>query len=115
MLAAGFHQRRLPMEAGRTLFADSVEVADLMRVVRYSHVMHLESEVHGTLRSDLTMYDALRSCLPAGTLAGAPKIRAMEIVADMEKQRRGPYGGAVGYFGFQGYYGFQGYWGFQGY
>lgn len=89
-------------DVGRVSEPGSVEVADLMRVVRYSHVMHLESEVHGTLRSDLTMYDALRSCLPAGTLAGAPKIRAMEIVADMEKQRRGPYGGAVGYFGFQG-------------
>ena len=48
------------------------------------------------------MYDALRSCLPAGTLSGAPKIRAMEIIAEMEKERRGPYGGAVGYFGFQG-------------
>ena len=73
-----------------------------MRVVRYSHVMHLESEVHGQLRADRTVYDALRSCLPAGTLSGAPKIRAMEILAEMEAERRGPYGGAVGYFGFSG-------------
>ncbi len=73
-----------------------------MRVVRYSHVMHLESEVHGKLRADRTVYDALRSCLPAGTLSGAPKIRAMEILAELEGERRGPYGGAVGYFGFSG-------------
>ena len=89
-------------DVGRVSEPGSVEVTDLMRVVRYSHVMHLESEVHGRLRADRTIYDALRSCLPAGTLAGAPKIRAMEIIAEMEQQRRGPYGGAVGYFGFQG-------------
>ncbi len=89
-------------DVGRVAEPGTVEVTDLMRVVRYSHVMHLESEVHGRLRADRTMYDALRSCLPAGTLAGAPKIRAMEIIAEMEQQRRGPYGGAVGYFGFQG-------------
>jgi anthranilate synthase component 1 len=80
----------------------SVEVTDLMRVVRYSHVMHLESEVHGRLRDDRTIYDAIRSCLPAGTLSGAPKIRAMEIIAELEPERRGPYGGAVGYFSFSG-------------
>ena len=55
-----------------------------MRVVKYSHVMHLESEVHGQLRPDRTIYDALRSCLPAGTLSGAPKVRAMEIIAELE-------------------------------
>ena len=89
-------------DVGRVSEPGTVQVTDLMRVVRFSHVMHLESEVHGRLRADRTMYDALRSCLPAGTLAGAPKIRAMEIIAEMESEKRGPYGGAVGYFGFQG-------------
>lgn len=87
-------------DVGRISEPGSVEVTDLMRVVRYSHVMHMESEVHGRLRADKTIYDALRSCLPAGTLSGAPKIRAMEILAELEAERRGPYGGAVGYFGF---------------
>jgi anthranilate synthase component 1 len=87
-------------DVGRISEPGSVEVTDLMRVVRYSHVMHMESEVHGRLRADQTIYDALRSCLPAGTLSGAPKIRAMEILAELEGERRGPYGGAVGYFGF---------------
>lgn len=89
-------------DVGRVSKPGTVEVTDLMRVVRYSHVMHLESEVHGQLREDRTIYDALRSCLPAGTLSGAPKIRAMEIIAEVETERRGPYGGAVGYFGFSG-------------
>ena len=89
-------------DVGRVSEPGSVQVTDLMRVVRYSHVMHLESEIHGRLRSDCTMYDALRSCLPAGTLSGAPKIRAMEIISELEGEKRGPYGGAIGYFGFQG-------------
>ena len=89
-------------DVGRVAEPGSVEVTDLMRVVRYSHVMHLESEVQGRLRSDKTMYDALRCAMPAGTLSGAPKIRAMEIIAEMEPEKRGPYGAAVGYFGFQG-------------
>ncbi len=89
-------------DVGRVSEPGSVVVTDLMRVVRYSHVMHLESEVHGRLRADRTIYDALRSCMPAGTLSGAPKIRAMEIIAEMEPEKRGPYGAAVGYFGFQG-------------
>ena len=89
-------------DVGRVSEPGSVEVADLMRVVRYSHVMHLESEVQGYLKNDQTIYDALRSCLPAGTLSGAPKIRAMEIITDLEKERRGPYGGAVGYLSFEG-------------
>ena len=89
-------------DVGRVSLPGSVQVTDLMRVVRYSHVMHLESEVHGRLRPDRTIYDALRACLPAGTLSGAPKIRAMEIIAEMEGERRGPYGGAVGYFSFEG-------------
>ena len=89
-------------DVGRVSQAATVDVTDLMRVVRYSHVMHLESEVQGRLRDDRTMYDALRSCLPAGTLSGAPKIRAMEIISEQEGERRGPYGGAVGYFSFSG-------------
>jgi len=89
-------------DVGRVSKTGSVEVTDLMRVVRYSHVMHLESEVHGQLRDDRTIYDALRSCIPAGTLSGAPKIRAMEIIAEVEAEKRGTYGGAVGYFSFSG-------------
>ena len=89
-------------DVGRISKTGSVEVTDLMRVVRYSHVMHLESEVHGTLREDRTIYDTLRSIMPAGTLSGAPKVRAMEIIAELEGDKRGPYGGAVGYFGFNG-------------
>ena len=89
-------------DVGRVSLPGTVEVTDLMRVVRYSHVMHLESEVRGRLRDDRTIYDALRSCLPAGTLSGAPKIRAMEIISEQEGERRGPYGGAVGYFSFNG-------------
>ncbi|MEE2656279.1 MAG: anthranilate synthase component I [Chloroflexota bacterium] len=87
-------------DVGRVSIPGSVEVTDLMRIVKYSHVMHLESEVHGRLRPDRTIYDALRSCLPAGTLSGAPKIRAMQIIAELEGEARGAYGGAVGYFSF---------------
>ncbi len=89
-------------DVGRVSQPGSVKVNDLMRVVHYSHVMHLESEVQGQLDPSKSIYDALRSCLPAGTLSGAPKIRAMEIISELEGQRRGPYGGAVGYFSFQG-------------
>ena len=89
-------------DVGRVAEPGSVEVTDLMRIVKYSQVMHLESEVRGKLRQDKDAYDALRSCLPAGTLSGAPKIRAIEILSELEGERRGPYGGAVGYFGFDG-------------
>ena len=89
-------------DVGRVAKPGSVEVTDLMRIVKYSHVMHLESEVRGLLREDRSIYDALRSCLPAGTLSGAPKVRAMEIISEQEGERRGPYGGAVGYFSFSG-------------
>ena len=89
-------------DVGRISKTGSVEVTDLMRVVRYSHVMHMESEVHGVLREDRTIYDTLRSIMPAGTLSGAPKVRAMEIITELEGDKRGPYGGAVGYFGFNG-------------
>jgi anthranilate synthase component 1 len=73
-----------------------------MEVERYSHVMHLISHVSGRLRQEMSQYDALRACFPAGTVSGAPKIRAMEIIAELEADRRGPYAGAVGYFSFSG-------------
>ena len=89
-------------DVGRVAQTGSVEVVDLMRIVKYSHVMHIESEVRGVLRDDCSIYDALRSCLPAGTLSGAPKVRAIEIIYEIENARRGPYGGAIGYFSFNG-------------
>jgi anthranilate synthase component 1 len=73
-----------------------------MDVERYSHVMHIVSHVRGKLRADMTCYDALRACFPAGTVSGAPKIRAMEIIAELEPVKRGPYSGAVGYFSLSG-------------
>ncbi len=89
-------------DIGRVSQAGTVNVKDFMIVEKYSHVMHLVSRVEGTLRDGMSAYDALRACFPAGTLSGAPKIRAMEIISEMEPDRRGPYGGAVGYFDFSG-------------
>ena len=89
-------------DIGRVSVPGTVSVTQLMDVERFSHVMHLVSHVEGRLRSDYTPYDALRSCFPAGTVSGAPKIRAMEIIAEIEGEKRGPYGGAVGYFSFSG-------------
>jgi anthranilate synthase component 1 len=89
-------------DIGRVSRAGSVTVKDFMIVERYSHVMHLVSRVTGRLRDGMSAYDALRACFPAGTLSGAPKIRAMEIISELEGRRRGPYGGAVGYFDFSG-------------
>ena len=89
-------------DVGRVSLPGSVHVPQLMEVERYSHVIHLVSHVTGQLRPDLTSFDTVRACFPAGTLAGAPKIRAMEIIADLEGERRGPYSGAVGYFSFSG-------------
>jgi anthranilate synthase component 1 len=89
-------------DVGRVSTPGSVRVTDLMSVERYSHVMHLVSHITGTLRQDCTPFDALRSCFPAGTVSGAPKIRAMEIIGEMEPDQRGPYAGCVGYFGFSG-------------
>ncbi len=77
-----------------------VHVAERMVVERYSQVMHLVSEVRGTLRPDLDALDALAAAFPAGTVSGAPKVRAMEIIDELEPSRRGPYAGAVGYVGF---------------
>lgn len=73
-----------------------------MVIERYSHVMHLVSNVRGELREELSPLDAFWSCFPAGTLTGAPKIRAMEIIYELEQERRGLYGGAIGYIDFQG-------------
>jgi anthranilate synthase component 1 len=89
-------------DIGRVSEPGTVEVSDLMDVERYSHVMHLVTHVQGKLRSDMTAFDALRACFPAGTVSGAPKVRAMEIIAELEPEKRGPYAGAVGYFSFSG-------------
>ncbi len=89
-------------DIGRIAEPGTVEVTQLMDVERYSHVMHLVSHVQGRLRAGLSQFDALRACFPAGTVSGAPKIRAMEIIAELEPDKRGPYAGAVGYFDFAG-------------
>ena len=85
-------------DIGRVSQPGSVEVSELMDVERYSHVMHLVTHVQGKLKKVMTAFDALRACFPAGTVSGAPKIRAMEIIAELEPDKRGPYAGAVGYF-----------------
>jgi anthranilate synthase component 1 len=89
-------------DVGRVAEIGSVELSDVMTIERYSHVMHLTSNVTGRLRPGLSAFDALRACLPAGTVSGAPKIRAMEIIDELEPVRRGPYAGAVGYIDFAG-------------
>lgn len=89
-------------DVGRVSEPGSVRVSQFLDVERYSHVMHLVSHVTGRLRTGLTPYDALRAGFPAGTVSGAPKVRAMQIVAELEGQRRGVYAGAVGHFGFDG-------------
>ena len=89
-------------DIGRVSVPGTVKVTQLMDVERFSHVMHLVSHVEGQLKSGMTVYDALRACFPAGTVSGAPKIRAMEIIAEVEGEMRGPYGGAVGYFSYSG-------------
>ncbi len=85
-------------DVGRVAQPGTVEVPRLMEIERYSHVMHIVSQVTGRLRPELRAVDALRSCFPAGTLSGAPKIRAMELIAELEDDQRGPYGGAIGFF-----------------
>jgi len=89
-------------DIGRISEPGTVEVSQFMDVERYSHVIHLVSHVQGKLRAGLSQFDALRSCFPAGTVSGAPKIRAMEIIAELEREKRGPYAGAVGYLDFSG-------------
>jgi anthranilate synthase component 1 len=89
-------------DLGRVCEYGSVEVDELMVVETYSHVMHIVSSVTGTLREDVSAMDALRASLPAGTLSGAPKIRAMQIIDELEPVKRGPYGGAIGYLSYTG-------------
>ncbi len=89
-------------DLGRVCTYGSVRVPELMVIERYSHVMHIVSDVTGTLSSEYDAYDLMRATFPAGTVSGAPKIRAMEIIAELEKDRRGLYSGTVGYFSFTG-------------
>jgi anthranilate synthase component 1 len=89
-------------DVGRVAETGSVRVTELMTIERYSHVMHLVSHVEGNLRNGLDAFDVLRSCFPAGTVTGAPKVRAMEIIEELEPTKRGPYAGAVGYFSYSG-------------
>lgn len=89
-------------DVGRVARLGSVRVDTLMQVERYSHVMHLVSQVNGELEPTKSAYDVMEACFPAGTVSGAPKIRAMEIIEELEPTRRGPYAGAVGYFSFSG-------------
>jgi anthranilate synthase component 1 len=89
-------------DLGRVCRPGSVRVTDLMSVRQYSHVMHIESTVVGELDTGRRAADALRATFPAGTLSGAPKVRAMQIIDELEPTKRGPYGGAVGYLGFDG-------------
>jgi len=89
-------------DVGRVARYGSVELSDVMEIERYSHVMHITSNVSGELAEGCDAFDALAACLPAGTVSGAPKVRAMEIIDEMEPSRRGPYAGAVGYIDFAG-------------
>jgi len=89
-------------DLGRVCRYGSVTVTELLQVERYSHVMHLVSHVTGELNLHLDGFDLIGSTFPAGTVSGAPKIRAMQIITELEKERRGPYAGLVGYIGFKG-------------
>jgi len=89
-------------DVGRVARYGSVEVSDVMVIERYSHVMHITSNVTGQLTEGCDAFDALAACLPAGTVSGAPKVRAMQIIDEIEPHRRGPYAGAVGYIDFAG-------------
>ena len=89
-------------DLGRISDFGTVHVSQFMAIEKYSHVMHIVSNVQGRLRKDLSQIDALFACFPAGTLSGAPKIRAMQIIAELEPVKRGIYGGAVAYIDFSG-------------
>ena len=89
-------------DIGRVARIGSVKVTELMTVERYSHVMHLVSNVEGNVKDGLDAIDVLKACFPAGTVTGAPKIRAMEIIEELEPTKRGPYAGAVGYLSYSG-------------
>ena len=89
-------------DLGRVAQIGSVKVTENMSIERYSHVMHIVSNVEGRLKPDLSSMDVLRATFPAGTVSGAPKVRAMEIIDELEPSKRGIYAGAVGYMGFNG-------------
>jgi anthranilate synthase component 1 len=89
-------------DLGRVCKYNTINVSEFMTVERYSHVMHIVSHVAGELRDECDAYDLIRAAFPAGTVSGAPKVRAMEIIADLEKESRGVYAGLVGYIGFDG-------------
>ena len=89
-------------DVGRVAKYGSVELSDVMVIEKYSHVMHITSNVTGQLADGRDAFDALKACLPAGTVSGAPKVRAMQIIDEFEPHRRGPYAGAVGYVDFNG-------------
>jgi anthranilate synthase component 1 len=89
-------------DIGRVCDYGSVRVPEFMVIEKYSHVMHIVSGVEGTLQKGRTSYDLMRATFPAGTVSGAPKIRAMQVISELEQVQRGPYAGAVGYFSFNG-------------
>src|SRR4029450_6444663 len=89
-------------DAARVAEFGTVRVTEMMEIERYSHVMHIVSNVAGRSRAGCTAFDVVRATFPAGTVSGAPKIRAMQIISELEKTRRGCYAGAIGYFGFNG-------------
>ncbi|MDX1379351.1 MAG: anthranilate synthase component I family protein, partial [Anaerolineales bacterium] len=89
-------------DLGRVCEYGTVKVSDFFTVEKYSHVMHIVSHVEGKLKPDLTAFDLVRASFPAGTVSGAPKVRALEIISDLEPEPRGAYAGMVGYFGFDG-------------
>ena len=89
-------------DIGRVCQYGTVKVPEFFIIERYSHVMHIVSHVEGKLRPELNAFDLVRAGFPAGTVSGAPKVRAMEIIAELEPDSRGPYAGMVGYFGFDG-------------
>jgi len=89
-------------DIGRVCRPGTVQVTELMVIEKYSHVMHIVSNVKGILREDKDCFDTLQACFPAGTVSGAPKVRAMQIIEELEPVKRGPYAGAIGYFGFSG-------------
>jgi anthranilate synthase component 1 len=89
-------------DVGRVSNSGTVSVKSLMAIKRFSHVQHIVSHVVGHLSDKYDVYDALKALFPAGTVSGAPKVRAMEIINELEKERRGPYSGALGYFSFNG-------------
>ncbi len=89
-------------DLGRVCREGSVEVSEFMKIEKYSHVMHIVSNVRGCLRPDKDALDVLQAAFPAGTVSGAPKIRAMEIIEELESVSRGPYAGCIGYFSFSG-------------